>query len=248
MPTVARGARGWKPDSVAAVLVFPDAHVHRAAIAEYAALLAASLPGRTWAVRQWLDEPHGDLRAIWFVPITPQVSTKHYLERTRRESSKRRALRRVSDGSPCRGSSVETARDRLPQTTRPAELGPIAPTEPEVRFSTRPMRVGRKPGPCWGAPPGGGRDALATSDTIELTFLCRWVDAARGSPLPLSSARGPRSTGAARSSEHIRDPLVHSPSTGHTPTPARSPQIRLPDATCWGCIGQDTTTSCVFKA
>jgi transcriptional regulator with XRE-family HTH domain len=68
VPRVVRRSRGWRPDSVAAVLVLPDANVHRNAVAAHAALLSAALPARTRAVRRWLDAPSGNLRGIWFVP------------------------------------------------------------------------------------------------------------------------------------------------------------------------------------
>lgn len=53
---------------MAALLVLPDAKVHRNAVAAHAALLTAALPARTRAVRRWLAAPSGNLRGIWFAP------------------------------------------------------------------------------------------------------------------------------------------------------------------------------------
>ena len=89
VPSVVRGSRGWQPAAVASVLVLPEANVHRRAVAQHEALLAASLPARTWAVRRWLSSPSGNLRGIWFFPNTPRGSTARTDEPSRRVPKRR---------------------------------------------------------------------------------------------------------------------------------------------------------------
>ena len=61
-------SRGWRPGSVATVLVLPDETWARRAVTFYSSLFNAAFPARTVAVRRWLDTPMGDLRGIWFLP------------------------------------------------------------------------------------------------------------------------------------------------------------------------------------
>ncbi len=75
VPEAMRRSRGWAADAVASVLVLPDAHVHRSAVARHSALLAAALPARTRAVNDWLADPVGSLKGIWFLPNTPPGGT-----------------------------------------------------------------------------------------------------------------------------------------------------------------------------
>jgi transcriptional regulator with XRE-family HTH domain len=88
VPSVVRASRGWQPVAIASVLVLPEANVHRRAVAQHEALLAASLPARTWAVRRWLSSPSGNLRGIWFFPNTPPGSAVRTDEPTRRVSKR----------------------------------------------------------------------------------------------------------------------------------------------------------------
>ncbi len=123
VPTVVRRSHSWRPDSVAAVLVLPDAKVHRNAAAAHAALLGAALPARTRAVRRWLESPSGSLRGIWFVP--------HELSG---------APDGPAPGSNTHGMSVVrsdgAARRVYRPQTRPAE--PVAPTsEPDSSIGRR---------------------------------------------------------------------------------------------------------------
>jgi transcriptional regulator with XRE-family HTH domain len=102
VPKAIRQSRGWAADAVASVLVLPDAHVHRSVVARHSALLAAALPARTRAVRDWLADPVGSLKGIWFLPNTPPGSAAPRLTCTRRVSS---------------GSTL--ARSRRPGGTKP---------------------------------------------------------------------------------------------------------------------------------
>jgi transcriptional regulator with XRE-family HTH domain len=96
VPAVVRRNRGWQPDAIASILVLPEANVHRRAVAQHAALLAAALPARTCAIRRWLSGPSGSLRGILFFPNTPPGSAARTDEPTRRVP-KRQTPRR--DGS-----------------------------------------------------------------------------------------------------------------------------------------------------
>lgn len=93
VPTVLRRARGWQSKLVASVLVLPEAHVHRRAVAQHAALLASALPARTWAIRRWLDNPNGSLRGIWFLSNTRLGSVVGKDPPTRRVSKRRKSVR-----------------------------------------------------------------------------------------------------------------------------------------------------------
>ena len=58
---------GWQPSLVGTVLVLPDEGQARNAVERYRAILDASFPARTVAVRRWLRQPDGDIRGIWFL-------------------------------------------------------------------------------------------------------------------------------------------------------------------------------------
>jgi transcriptional regulator with XRE-family HTH domain len=68
VPEVVRQSRGWRPASIASVVVLPSTSTHRRAATAHADLLDAALPGRTRDVRRWIREPAGMLRGIWFFP------------------------------------------------------------------------------------------------------------------------------------------------------------------------------------
>jgi hypothetical protein len=52
-PKAARKERGWVPRMVGVAVVLPDATAHRNLLRRHSALVAASLPARTVAVRRW---------------------------------------------------------------------------------------------------------------------------------------------------------------------------------------------------
>lgn len=93
-------SRGWRPTAVAAVLVLPDATVHRNAVARHAALLAAALPARTLAVRRWVRDPAGSLRGIWFVLNTSPDSAIRGGDCTQRMSKRRAATDQAPRRTP----------------------------------------------------------------------------------------------------------------------------------------------------
>ncbi len=63
--------RGWRVKSLGSVLVLPDESTARRAVARLGPVFSVALPTRTIAVRQWLQEPAGPLRGIWFLADTP---------------------------------------------------------------------------------------------------------------------------------------------------------------------------------
>jgi hypothetical protein len=66
-PKIAERTFGFRPRSVAAVLMFPDETTHRRIAARFPDTINAALPGRSREIRAWLRTPAGPLRAIWFM-------------------------------------------------------------------------------------------------------------------------------------------------------------------------------------
>jgi transcriptional regulator with XRE-family HTH domain len=58
---------GWRPTAIASILVLPDTSTARAQVARRQLLFASELPARTVDVRRWLEDPTGNLEAIWFL-------------------------------------------------------------------------------------------------------------------------------------------------------------------------------------
>jgi transcriptional regulator with XRE-family HTH domain len=63
---------GWAPRLVGVILAMPEISTHRHVIERHATTFAAALPQRQVEVRRWLAHPVGDLRGIWFLPISRQ--------------------------------------------------------------------------------------------------------------------------------------------------------------------------------
>jgi transcriptional regulator with XRE-family HTH domain len=72
--------RGWRPASIGAVLVVVDSSTARDVVARHHSIFASAFPGRTIAVRQWLDNPTGNLRGLWFLRPTHQVRTRERID------------------------------------------------------------------------------------------------------------------------------------------------------------------------
>jgi transcriptional regulator with XRE-family HTH domain len=71
VPAVIARERGWRTKSLGSVLALPDESTARRAVARMSAVFDVALPGRTIEARQWLREPAGPLRAVWFLADTP---------------------------------------------------------------------------------------------------------------------------------------------------------------------------------
>lgn len=84
VPGLVRRSRKWQPISTATIVVLPSTSTHRRAAATHAALLSASLPARTGQIRDWIRQPSGNLRGLWFFPCTPGTSVMEAALATRR--------------------------------------------------------------------------------------------------------------------------------------------------------------------
>ena len=67
---------GWRPRSIAVVLVLPEGSHVRNRVARHAATFDSILPDRLPQLRQWLREPRGSLGAIWFLSLSDTVVAK----------------------------------------------------------------------------------------------------------------------------------------------------------------------------
>ncbi len=119
VPRVVSSEHGWAARAIAAVLVLPDANIHRAAVARHGALFAAALPARNREVRRWIAEPRGLLRGVWFLPNTHRVSTVEGRGCTQRVSRRSKRSRGMCARAAERRTSAATARD--PTTRNPTE-------------------------------------------------------------------------------------------------------------------------------
>jgi hypothetical protein len=72
-PRLATAAFGWRPASVASLLIFPDEMTPRRLAARHAAALGA-YQARGRAIRAWMRQPVGDLGGIWFLSLAETVS------------------------------------------------------------------------------------------------------------------------------------------------------------------------------
>jgi transcriptional regulator with XRE-family HTH domain len=117
VPIVSRLDCGWDPRLIAAVLVMPDASTHRDLIDRHGALVSASLPARTWAVRHWVSRPTGDLRGVWFFRNTGDGGAMWKVEPTRR-------IRLPSRAEPTASPRSPHAQPRPDLVARTPEAGP----------------------------------------------------------------------------------------------------------------------------
>ncbi len=77
--------RGWKVTSVSRLLVLPDDRTARRRVVTHEATFRVALPGRTAAVKRWLQTPTGRLAGILFLPDVHQASVRHRVGMTRAE-------------------------------------------------------------------------------------------------------------------------------------------------------------------
>lgn len=69
-PTIARKRFGWTPRAVARLIALPADRTIRRRVERQASVLAAALPVRGAAVRNWFSEPVGSMAGLWFVTGT----------------------------------------------------------------------------------------------------------------------------------------------------------------------------------
>jgi transcriptional regulator with XRE-family HTH domain len=67
VPRVVTGELGWRPRSVAVLLVAAGTTGNRAIVERHSSTFEAALPARSRAVRAWLRRPTGSLAGLWFV-------------------------------------------------------------------------------------------------------------------------------------------------------------------------------------
>lgn len=101
VPRAVEREPAWRARHVAAILVLPDGSTHRDVVARHSALVDASLPGRTVAVRHWLAEPDCDFRGVWFLRNTDGGGAMRKLSPPERVRRPRKLVA---------GSRVDTAR------------------------------------------------------------------------------------------------------------------------------------------
>ena len=108
---------GWRPRFVSVVLVMPEMSTHRHVVARHAATFGAALPQRQEEVRNWLAHPSGNLRGIWFLPISHHEDIGQ--RPGRRRASKRRRDNRHAPETVSPGPKLGA------QANRQAEFGPV---------------------------------------------------------------------------------------------------------------------------
>jgi hypothetical protein len=70
---IARKRFGWAPVTVSRLLVLPDDSTPRRHVARHAGTFDSLLPTRGQQVRNWLRDPIGALRGVWFLSPTRRV-------------------------------------------------------------------------------------------------------------------------------------------------------------------------------
>ena len=73
--------RGWVARSVSRLVVLPDDRTSRRRVDRHRATFETVLPGRTVAVRRWLQDPSGTLAGILFLPDDTGTVTRHRVAR-----------------------------------------------------------------------------------------------------------------------------------------------------------------------
>jgi hypothetical protein len=73
-PVVVTGRFGWRPRTVARLLVVPNLSSVRRIIAAHASTMDAVYPARSREVRAWLRSPGSELSGIWFLSDGPHAS------------------------------------------------------------------------------------------------------------------------------------------------------------------------------
>jgi transcriptional regulator with XRE-family HTH domain len=121
VPAVVHRELDWGAESMGTILVMPDATAHRSLLDRHAALISASLPQRTVAVRRWVAEPVGDLRGIWFLRDTAQGGAKGRVLPSRR-------VRAAAQATPSPSTQAGRAQMRPKLTVEPP-LGETAPPQ-----------------------------------------------------------------------------------------------------------------------
>jgi hypothetical protein len=89
---------GWRASHVSGLVLLRETTTNRRAVAAHRHVLKAAFPHDTGAIRQWLEDPAGNLRGLRF------LSDSH----VRTDSARQTGVRRVRK----HGASVETGANR----------------------------------------------------------------------------------------------------------------------------------------
>jgi transcriptional regulator with XRE-family HTH domain len=116
LPNLAAAELGWRSLLVGVVLVLPELSTHRHVVARHGATFRAALPDRQATVHDWLRRPSGDLRGIWFLPISHHDDIGQRSRRLRASKRRPGPLRpaKTSSGKPNPDSRAGAARDDGP--------------------------------------------------------------------------------------------------------------------------------------
>jgi len=72
VPQLLRVQRGWRPGTLARVLVLPDTTSNRSAVTRHSATVRAVMPRSSREVLAWLRDPGPSIGGIWFLSGTNQ--------------------------------------------------------------------------------------------------------------------------------------------------------------------------------
>ena len=67
LPSVVEERFGWRPRSVAVILVLADNSTNRGRVRHVQSLIRGVLPASNWQLRRWLAQPIGHIAGIWFL-------------------------------------------------------------------------------------------------------------------------------------------------------------------------------------
>jgi transcriptional regulator with XRE-family HTH domain len=96
-PSIVFDREGWRPSTVARLLVISDVSTQRRRIARHETVFRSALPERNVAVRRWIREPVGPLRGLIFLSPSNRGSAKA-------GSTLRTRARRPKTASPTRAT------------------------------------------------------------------------------------------------------------------------------------------------
>ena len=121
LPGIVAGERGWRPRSVASVLLLPAESTARRSVDRLESVFGAALPSRTADVRRWIRLPSGSLRGVWFVA---DARTRGVI----RNPGSPGRIRRTEPASVHAHGAASRAPRGASEAPRPARNGDKAPT------------------------------------------------------------------------------------------------------------------------
>jgi transcriptional regulator with XRE-family HTH domain len=147
-PGIVEAACGWRPTSVARILVIAEGNTARRTIERHRTTFRAVYPASSRAVRGWLGQPTGSIAGIWF------LSPKHRGSGSRARGGAVR-VRRRREASGWAWRAAPTARRGLVDLTMtPRMLGWRKSRQNNPAASSTCLRGGQAPGHEWWQAPG----------------------------------------------------------------------------------------------